>query len=475
MKRTMHFLLPALALCAGWWVGSGASMPAATGAAIGPAGNHPTQANSPSLSSLKTMLSQLPALRSRPGNGHETEWVKWCLQIPDEDVPEAISQLDPSRDYHALRILYSRWAKMDFTSAWASFLKSPIPTQDFHFFLSALSDSHNGFGLGHRQLSEQPRSEIARCMLSSLKSVDPARAQQVIDSLQQDPSGRSQSGLQSYTVSWLKKGGDEGGVEDYAAALQQATGAKASEKFDDWIRKDASAALDWFRKLPPEKQATFDYHLLAWRLPLMPSADAMHFIFCTQAKELQDNSNIMEAAIGSADYYKDNSGQAHLDAAHTMRQWAVTDPQAALAYVQKLPANDLQSMLLGQVAGQLAMTDSAQAIDLINQHPGNQSLSMKGLVTGWASEQPAACWEWLNKISDAETLDSCLGIAVQAWGRTEPEFAVKALGEIKDPDTIKGALDNIEKRLAWNPAELQRIQALAPQLPWKQALNGSRG
>jgi hypothetical protein len=474
MNRLIHILLPMLAICGGWWAGQSAPVSMASTKAEGGNSNLHTQEVAEKSPLVQSMLSRIPALRSRPGNGHEIEWVKWCLQIPDTDVAQTISHLDPSRDFHALRILYSRWAKLDFTTAWAAFLKSPIPTHDLHFYLSTNTPFN---GLSSSRLHENPKDLIAMRMLASLKSVDSARAKQVIASFVHDSSAAAQSGLLSYNIASFKNGGDQDATVDYAARAQQATGTEASQNLSSWLMKDPSAAMDWFRNLSPEKQATFDYSHISWQITNMPGADALKFLQSTQAKALLDPSKIEVAAEASS--YEHDRGYGNntpqVEAATAIRKWASADPKAALAYVQQLPANDLQSMLLGQLAGQLAATDSAQAIALINEHPGNQTLGMKGLVSGWAQQQPTECWEWLNKISDPETLDSCVGTAVKQWSQTEPALAVKALSKVKDPATVKKTLDSIVQRLFWNQAELQRIQALAPQLPWTQAAEGGGG
>jgi hypothetical protein len=476
MNRISHYLLPIVATAGGWWAGRSApvTMPAASGEI--PASQQAIKSDASNSPSLKSMLSQISALRSRPGHAHEIEWVKWCLKIPDADVPHVISQLDSRRDQHALRILYSRWAKLDFPTAWASFLKAPIPVQDLHFYLSERASSS---GLSHSSLQERPKDLIAMRMLTSLKTVDPERAKGVIVSLALDSEAMAQSGLVGYNLSQLKKEKDEDAVVDYAAKLKAATGNQASQYFTTWLGEDPASAMNWFRELPPEKQAGFDYRQLSWKFGAMTGSDTMAFLMASQGKGMQDNSEIQIAAEGTSSSYEQareyGRGSAQIEASNAIRKWAVADPKAALAYVQQLPANDFQSMLLGQLAGQLAANDSAQAIALINQHPGDQTLGMKGMVSGWAEQQPKECWEWLNKISDPETLQTCLGSALKQWSQTEPELAVQALSKMTDQAKLKKSLDTLVQGLHWNPAELQRLQALAPQLLWKAAARGGGG
>ncbi len=475
----LHTLMPVLAACGGWWLGA-YSFTGASGsapAALSPSTARATAASSDTPASAlawKARLASIPNVRRLTGTDHEIAWVKWSLQIPDAQVPQAIAALDPRRDFHALRMLYSRWAKLDFPSAWGSLLQSSIPVKDLSFYLP-----NDESGLSSSRLHTRPKDLIALRMIASLKASNPGQAKEFLDAFLKDSKAIEQSGLEGYNLSSLKKGEEQKAQEDPAVALQGATGPDADRRLSYWLSSDPTAAAAWFKSLPPDKQASFSFSNLSWPVSKMKGSEGLPLLLSLQGKDFQISKRLQNVAESSTNAYEHDRTYGNdlplNAAAHAMRKWAVEDPQAALAYVQKMPANELQSMLLGQLAGQLTATDSTQAIAMINQHPDEHSLAFKGLVTGYAQQHPAECLQWLSQISDPATYQAGLSSAVRQWSKTEPALAVEALTKMQDRTKISQTLSEIKLQLHWNAAELDRLQKLAPQLPWAAAQSEGGG
>lgn len=480
MKSLIPHVAAAVAAAAAGWFAGGQSTDSAhqgTGITASAGGTAGVNRGSTAAGAWEVEIS---SVRAVPGAASETAWVKWAMAIADADIPAAVASLNPLSDFHALRLLYSRWVKLDPQAAWASFRQSKIPAQAAHFYLPEFRDGQAAFASG--SLQDIPRSLIAGRMLHSWMTSDPAACLAFVTKLEDPNSVESKEvGVRSFYLAALKEVMQEGGQEAAASKLaetaKQAAALNGGRADNDeltgalcnWLKQDAGAACSWIKELPPETRKTLNFGNLEFYMGSAPAKLRMETTIALlegRASVSDSDMKMVLRALEQSQSYGSEKGGIVM-AAKSIREWAGEDSVAARAYVNALPEGNLRTLLTGQLAGELVKTDANAAIALVNQVEGEQRYALTGLVNGWVQQDSAACLAWLGKINDPEFTNTSYATVAERLSTAQPMVAVETALKITDPAMRRNSLEQIKGSLNWNPALVNRLAEAHPELGWK--------
>jgi len=421
----------------------------------------------------------MAAARQAPSSQSETAWVKWAFAVPDAEIAAAIASLNPFSDFHALRVLFSRWVRLDATAAWKAFEALPIPETNITWYGDHDSES---LDLPGGTLSDNPRGLIIGRMLYSQHHTAPAAALAYAQKMKSERVGTI-SGSEAYQITeFIREKGlaatDSGSPLDPAADLAAAISLPDSNTkqktlqstLEKWAGQDADAAARWLLALPEEDRAG---------LKLGPTADA---IFSKTAPALraeiltsglrgngisQEQINLSRAITAGNGMHPENYDTIRQikRSAAALEQWASQDPATAQAWLAAQPEDALKSYLSGEMAGVLSRTSPTEAIALLNDLPDDQlPAAVASLASGWMQKDAAACAAWVAKIDDPATRESCQQAMARSIMSSDPALALRLSLQITDETKRQNIQQKITDGLDWNPAGLEKIVAADPEV-----------
>jgi hypothetical protein len=104
--------------------------------------------------------------------------------------------------------------------------------------------------------------------------------------------------------------------------------------------------------------------------------------------------------------------------------WGNSNPQAALAWAQSLPAGEVQNNAMGMLVLPLMKTDPQTAWNYANQLPSAHPAAVQALLIGiWANTQPSQAAVALQSMSPGGDLDQATGKVAQSWLQQDPNAA----------------------------------------------------
>ena len=438
--------------------------------------------------------SQLKAARLAPASRSETAWVKWAFAVPDEEIGNAISSLNPRADFHALRVLFSRWAQLDADAAWKAFAAIPIPEINLTFY----GDSGAGLEIGAGNFQNNPRGLIMGRMLYSLHRHDPAAAMARAKKLKADNEAKrkSDSNYADYPIIQFieehsSPASDAEMLSDPAKQILDVLSQPASDgkqktlrtTLEKWAGEDADGAARWLLSLPEGERRD---------LKLGLSADS---IFRKSSPSLK--SELLASGLRStglsqehiATFLRIPKGQEGMhpesyninyqlkQSAAALDQWAARDPMTAQSWLATQPDDALKPFLTGELAGTLSRTSPRDAIALLADLPDeNLPVAVAGLTSGWMQKDATACAAWVAKIDDPATRDSCQQTMARSIMTSDPALALRISTQITDATVRQEIQKTITRGLSWNPAALEKTIAADPavQASLKANHTGSR-
>jgi hypothetical protein len=110
------------------------------------------------------------------------------------------------------------------------------------------------------------------------------------------------------------------------------------------------------------------------------------------------------------------------------RQWAQTNPPAALAWAAQLPEGEAKWSALREVGMAWARTDPKAAVAAAGTLPpgAGQDDFMRSIATCWAQTDPQAALAWAQQLPEGRHKDGALrNIVGMAWGQEDPKAAVE--------------------------------------------------
>ena len=463
MKLLLHFLAIASCSLAGWRLG-GVPTPALQETAS-PSTSIPRTVHQAS-GRVGALSEQLSALRCHQGGDPEIQWAKWCLQVPDKELPQAIAALNPQREHATLLLLYERWAKLDFTVAWNAFIKSGLPLESSQIYLPGRQD----YGFTRGRLNAQPRASIALKILESYGSTQPADAEKFCAQLLQDQETLFQLGLDAPQMESLMAQIKNRQSSTQHLVFGQLGNQEIYTSLDEWLKTEPRPPVDWLQKAhfgpydPGLRSLTTQTESLSGRDQVMLGA-ALDKQLMTQSAEFaamfnyrrfHPNGCLIDHALPQID----------MTLTRGIRRWAREDAEAAQNFVQKMSAGEVQSQLLGELAGQIAAQQPSQAIALVNQLEINQQDALRSMVSGWVENAPEPCLQWLQGIPDATMRQAAAETVAGKLAAGHPDLALQATALMDNDREIKNVVNRVRANLFWNPAEQVRLRKKFPQLPW---------
>ena len=420
---------------------------------------------------------QIAGVRRVPGARAETAWIKWCFAIPDADVPAAIAKLNPCSDFHALRCLYARWARLDPDAAWASFRQSSIPHSVHHFHYD---ESQTFSFLRNAAVNASPRSLIASRMLASMESSDPAAAKafaaRLLVSGSDEARGVPMSGLLADEVNRLvgnPAASDDPGTspaQSAAAAAARPDGPARSEALElaaqRWLQQDPSAACAWLQQLPPRDRKSLGSGNVEQMLSQVSPADRTRTLQAFH--DGREDGAVAATVDGKVDLHNILRGEPGLVAAASRAavDWTRENPGAAMEWLATLRDGSLKASLTGAVAGAVARTDVNTAIGLLNDTGGDQSLAVGAFMRSWLESDARAALEWAESIDDASLRDIARSTAGVQLADADPVLALEIARTVTDSEQRQCIVRSAQFSLVWNPAALRDLKQRFPGYPW---------
>lgn len=475
----LHLLTACAAAGLGWLAGSSSS-------------DAPAPAPTPRISSDKagpilrpaarsSWEAQIASVRHVPGAQAESAWIKWCFAIPDADVPAAIAKLNPYSDFHALRCLYARWARLDPAAAWASFRKSAIPDKVSHFYLHE-DDERRERGLVQSSFGTSPRALIASRILASIASQDPAAARALATKLRtpgsEDAKDVPVSSYLHIEVDRLLATQDPAASDaappshaaaDAAALTDVSMRGEALEKAAlNWLQSDPAAACAWLQQLSLRDLGAFELVNLEWGLNHATPADRTRTLFALLEARGVTAEEIQRAGSDGRTGFPMGNNDSVANAGKAVLAWAKQDAAAARNWLTALPGGNLQAMLAGTIAGELVRTDVNAGIALLNQTGGDQDLAVCALMRSWMEADARAALAWAAKIDDAALRDTSRSTAAQQIAATDPALALETARTLTDPALRSAIFKQVRQSLSWNPAALRELAAKFPGTEWSE-------
>ncbi len=118
-----------------------------------------------------------------------------------------------------------------------------------------------------------------------------------------------------------------------------------------------------------------------------------------------------------------------------VREWTSHDPEAPLAWAEKIENSTLREQVFAGAAISLSDTDPAAAADLALQKlppGGRQDDTVVSIVQRWAQVQPAEAADWVAQFPPGRLRESAVENLVQLWADKDSAKAAQWLTTLED-------------------------------------------
>ena len=198
-----------------------------------------------------------------------------------------------------------------------------------------------------------------------------------------------------------------------AAAVKEMTASNNPEAvrntIEEWSKHDPTAAAQWANSHEGPGRVIARAMVLDQRARKEPQA------------VLADYAALQQAGANAQELSRLTSTLAEA--------LARKDVNAARTWAEALPAGDLQSRALHQVAGQWVKNDAPAASEWIRSLPlgGIRDDAAKELSSAIVGHDPASAFEWAHNIQDVKLRESALVNVIANWSKADPEAAKAAM------------------------------------------------
>ena len=106
----------------------------------------------------------------------------------------------------------------------------------------------------------------------------------------------------------------------------------------------------------------------------------------------------------------------------SVRQWAITDPNAATSWAEQLPNTPLHDEILADIATDLAVRDPFRAAQLLASASIKEDLSDKAALTivrFWTSSAPERAADWVAQFPESELRGDAMKNMIDVWARND--------------------------------------------------------
>lgn len=244
---------------------------------------------------------------------------------------------------------------------------------------------------------------------------------------------------------------------------------------DAYLRRDADAALAWTQRLTsPEREkilaqllsrlALLQPEIALRALPLLSSADKRLEVLSMYLAERPD------AAVATAFLQEFSDGRARRSVAsqlalgmaardpeltlrwlrsvapemveganfvvlQSLYQWALRDPQAAMAYADNMGDNS-RAAVVPRLAAQISAMDPASALSWIKRYADEPFAAqvVDSVGESLASRDPKVALALAGRLEDPRERQSVMGMAARWMSRSDSQAALDLFARIQDPD-----------------------------------------
>lgn len=117
------------------------------------------------------------------------------------------------------------------------------------------------------------------------------------------------------------------------------------------------------------------------------------------------------------------------------KEWAKSDPDAALAWAKTLPEGKRAGAyngVLGSLAGDDPARASAMALEL--DEGKDRSNLIGNIAESWGKKSPADALRWVDTLEEGRERDQALGKTLGGWAQAEPEKAAAHLESLPEEE-----------------------------------------
>ena len=324
----------------------------------------------------------------------------WARMAPEDAWQEALRVADPE----ARRIMQSAvipaWAEQQPERAFAGVAELP-PNWD------------------RTQLLQHVTAEIARHdpqlalnLISSIKLPDPDKYRGIIvgEWSRYDPAGAAQ---------W---------VERQSVRLQ---GQFAFRVADAYVGQQPQEALDW-----------------ALRISRSPGKNLWSYMLRQMA--LNDPQEALRIAMAS-----ENPAQRSNALSGVLSSIATTNPALAMSHLDKVPAGNLRTQVIMEIASRLAETSVASAVDWLNDldDTGMRRQAWTQISGNIAYRDPDGAAEMVDRVPK-EAREAWIGSVAGAYAQSDPNKAIQWVRKFQDEPTYPRMVQQVVMNAAGNNPEL---------------------
>jgi hypothetical protein len=235
-----------------------------------------------------------------------------------------------------------------------------------------------------------------------------------------------------------------------------------------WSRREPEAAWDWFMKNRDNESASVvvGFGQVAAVFSGIASKDIdLAFSRLDQVDDVEKTQAISGIAMSGAwdpefrDQLLAKAGSLPADTRETLYQgmvgqWAMMDPDGALAWIDTLPDKE-RKPLLQQAGSMLLMSNPKRGAELMLESTSEQErpTTYSRIISQWSHRDPNGAGEWLNQQPQGPELDSARAAFARSVVKRDPVSAMEWAKTVED--------------------ETQRVHAVQ-QVYWQWKVKGAK-
>ena len=269
--------------------------------------------------------------------------------------------------------------------------KSPID-----FALSALK----------QELDPERRAQLLMQIVEALPGTELPHALELLEGAQDNDALELQQGL---VRRWAESEPSQAALWVSALEDNASRGPALVQVATAWANIDPDAAANWLQTLPQAEEAT--------------SGAVLAFTYeAARSRPLTALAAAGRLAPGP---------ERDAALAHSISQWAGSDPNQAYAWAATIPDPELRQQLLAVVltaAGDYGSIAAGLAAQL---NPGDQQNRVAvSIVQRWAQTSPETAAAWVAQFPDGPLRSAAVENLVAIWSATDPDGARAWLGQL---------------------------------------------
>lgn len=223
---------------------------------------------------------------------------------------------------------------------------------------------------------------------------------------------------------------------------------------DNWAKSDPASLLNWASSL-----ATADSGTLTNAFSEVATKENQPALAAQYVDDVTDATTRAQAIVTIA------------------TAWGITDPMGTLTWLDNTATGDAYDTSVNNLMSNLAKQDPAQAAALVGNitEPGVQAAAIINTAGAWGATDPQAALAWVNSLPAAEAgaQNVALSSTVASWAKNDPAAALAYVQNSPDASiylsaapVIAGSLSQSDPQAALNwtnslPAGADKDQALS--------------